>query len=679
MSKLKASRALWITIQLLLPGLHGCVLPQDTASLLEDSASLPSEEALAEARARAVAPTPPPSTCLTVEGDYTRITWSENGTWNCTGEGRGFQIRDTTSDAWTDVSYPAVPYQHIEMSCDGLSEQLWDIDSSPGSVTAADLSDASLAVAQHVLTAGDLSLEKTETWALDGRAVYIEMRVTNNGDAAATGCVLRHSVDPDQDEGVYPLQKTYNDVVQVGDLGGPDWVQAVGYATGTTVGYGVCEAANQEVGVTNHTLGSTLAFTDPNGNLWNKFVNFRQTLSDLAPGASETFGFVFAWGTDADAAADAYLAMAEDACRGWQEECNGLDDDGDGLVDEDFDLDGDGVARCCADEPALVIPDGTRTKVYTITDNGAGGFSRSEQPAMEADEAVYLMALGDLDGDGTMDLDARGTTSGTVYRASCNGGEWQTTTHGTVPVVVQGGGDLDDDGLVDLLGWNLASSPLSGSGAGYTAHRAASGEYELETGTFDVSSFVGIWGAAKVYNALDLNGDGYEDTVALTYSSGGASTSNVYRLDGDGTGSFGALTAIGSVKGQPQNQGDLGDVDGDGHVDWVGGPDDDGDRGSVQIMFGHGDGSFSTPKELVDVWTLSGGTGVVPGMGRSHLYDWDGDGFLDLFTGHIVSSMFTGKLLYHRGLSGGTFAPAVEVVPSSTLSGASFLAPLQTD
>jgi large repetitive protein len=58
----------------------------------------------------------------------------------------------------------------------------------------------------------------------------------------------------------------------------------------------------------------------------------------------------------------AWSDTCEDAVEGSDEECNGLDDDCDGFVDEDFDLDGDGVTTCegdCDDDDANVYPDAT--------------------------------------------------------------------------------------------------------------------------------------------------------------------------------------------------------------------------------------------------------------------------------------------------------------------------------
>lgn len=145
-----------------------------------------------------------------------------------------------------------------------------------------------------------------------------------------------------------------------------------------------------------------------------------------------------------------------------------------------------------------------------------------------------LTSPGDVTGDGRPDLVARASSTGTVYL-------YKGTSAGKLSSRVKlydnlktykriaGAGDLDGDGIGDLIAQDRANTlyRYSGTGKGTFAAR--------------VKLFAN-WGAAydAVVGVGDLNRDGRPDLVARD------TAGKLYRQYGDGKGSFGARALIGS-------------------------------------------------------------------------------------------------------------------------------------
>ncbi|MEU6230667.1 VCBS repeat-containing protein [Streptomyces sp. NPDC047042] len=145
-----------------------------------------------------------------------------------------------------------------------------------------------------------------------------------------------------------------------------------------------------------------------------------------------------------------------------------------------------------------------------------------------------LTSPGDVSGDGRPDLIARKASTGSVYL-------YKGTSAGKLSAPVRlyadwrgykkvvGAGDLDGDGIGDLLAQDKANNLYRFSGTGR-------GTFKARTKLF------GSWGAS--YNAVvgvgDLNSDGRSDLVARD------TAGNLYRQSGDGKGAFGAPTKVGS-------------------------------------------------------------------------------------------------------------------------------------
>ncbi len=165
-------------------------------------------------------------------------------------------------------------------------------------------------------------------------------------------------------------------------------------------------------------------------------------------------------------------------------------------------------------------------------------------------------------------------------------------------------GDINHDGHLDIILTDPDTNrilPLLGDGAGNLV----------------VSPTVYSGSAALQITLADLNGDGNPDMVAQ----GIYGSVQIYQGNGDGT--FQTPTTFSSSYGV------LADLDGDGHLDLVGGT-----AGVLQVFHGNADGTFAaTPMATVDYTDGSGGvnkTGYGSYLGAYACLDLNGDGIPDI-------------------------------------------------
>lgn len=206
------------------------------------------------------------------------------------------------------------------------------------------------------------------------------------------------------------------------------------------------------------------------------------------------------------------------------------------------------------------------------------------------DETIYNMAtgesrgltLGDINGDGILDI-VTASTGGGVGSATTRLGNGDGTFGSAVSYLMDAThsrnvalGDLNGDGNLDMItgGW--------GGGTGRATVRLGNGD-----GTFGSSTSYQMDNSNTYTIALgDLNGDGILDMMSGG-SAAGSATSTV-RL-GTGTGSFGAAVSY-SMSGVDSRSVNLGDLNGDGILDVV--AVGVGGSGSVAVRLGNGDGTF---------------------------------------------------------------------------------------
>ena len=257
--------------------------------------------------------------------------------------------------------------------------------------------------------------------------------------------------------------------------------------------------------------------------------------------------------------------------------------------------------------------------------NGSGVFSGTQNVA--TDRYPYNLALGDVDGDGDLDLlTANNLGQGVPGSVSVRLNNGSGTFGGTVNVPVGSGsrsvglGDVDADGDLDLL--------TADSEANTVSVRLNSG-----TGTFGGSQAVAVGRNPYGLALGDVDGDGDLDLATANFNFfTNVSTASV-RLN-NGSGVFGGTQEV-SVSTNQSYSGPsmvtLGDVDGDGDLDLL--TADAGRSNTVSVRVNDGTGLYSGTQNQ-DITPGSSPYDVVLG-------DVDGDGDLDFVTANFSSGNAT--------------------------------------
>jgi len=376
------------------------------------------------------------------------------------------------------------------------------------------------------------------------------------------------------------------------------------------------------------------------------------------------------------------------------EECDGIDNDGDLVADNGFDLDGDGVARCCEPgEHVLYYPQRTVppfTLVNGRRSNGDGTFQPAALfEAIDSNGAdMRVLTYGNVDepgGDTNADVFWYRVSDKATFTTTCLDGEWQTIPQGTLGRGPTGWGDFNADGCIDYVSYDYRSGnfgDFGDTGLGYTMLGACDGTFtQMAASTFDVLFLDNLWTGGMPYNLADWNGDGHVDLFFWAVANGGTTPSLLWYLPGNGDGTFDDQVAL-TTFNQAANSGAMGDVDGDGCVDFVNGANDDGTAGSVWAVFGNCAGGSKTPRMLVNQGTYATANGQgVYGDGQSRLWDFDSDGDLDLVTSFNRTANNDGAILYWDNDGAGFFTngtstdPAAVIVPMWGLTNVTFLVP----
>ena len=322
-----------------------------------------------------------------IEGDAIRIHYNDGSTWNDGDAAAGLQISD--GGDWVDVTWSGQAWQvlHFEYTSDGAAyshqgnyvDNAWDW--TVESVT--DTSSGSAVSIEHLLTAGQLTVIKTETWELTDQVMSVRFIVTNDGAADVENLRVMHGFDPDQDSTVYGLATTNNDV-----RAAEDWAQAVGPTSGWAVGVGVCDPDTEDVGhpvAPGWDADADAELIDYEGATDDNTMHWRHTEALLPALGTVEMGFILAWDTTDSGAQALYDAAVTTMC---VESCDG---DGDGY----------GVADClgydCDDEDAVLSPG---------ADEVCDGIDNDCDDETDEDSAVDASTwYTDADGDGYGDAD----------------------------------------------------------------------------------------------------------------------------------------------------------------------------------------------------------------------------------------------------------------------------------
>jgi sugar lactone lactonase YvrE len=298
-----------------------------------------------------------------------------------------------------------------------------------------------------------------------------------------------------------------------------------------------------------------------------------------------------------------------------------------------------------ADTPSAATPTGTVSFRDTTNGNavlataalGAGtaglSFFDSSSPTVGLESNVALAA--DFNGDGIPDLAVSGQNSLAIILGNGDGTFTATATSPTVdsnPNAIAVG-DFNGDGKPDLAVTSSDYSTVNillGNGDGTFTPAP-----DLATGTTPQSVTVG-----------DFNGDGNPDLAIVN-------ASQVLVFLGDGTGVFAETTPT-QLAGNLPSGAAMGDFNGDGIADLAvanycgSGPTCNNAAGSITILLGKGDGTFT----LVSATPATSASPIDLAVA-----DFNGDGILDLAVSD--RSVYGGAADILLGNGDGTFKTAI--------------------
>ncbi len=249
-------------------------------------------------------------------------------------------------------------------------------------------------------------------------------------------------------------------------------------------------------------------------------------------------------------------------------------------------------------------------RVFMNQGDGTGGFAPYAQPTYPVGNRASPSEPADFNGDGHADITVANINDNTISVVLGNGdgtfAAQQTISVGSMPrgITVL---DVDGDGDADIVNTNQGSGTLSlhlNNGAGVfgtptTLNADMGGEWSLASG--------------------DMNRDGRLDLIV---ASGNMPRIQVLAANGDGTFTPQPLQSTGGRSWQIA----VGDVNGDGLLD-VSSANANNNNGS--ILLGNGDGTFQPPT-VYNILSMGSGSNGFPLA--TDLGDLDGDGDLDWVT-----------------------------------------------
>lgn len=323
-----------------------------------------------------------------------------------------------------------------------------------------------------------------------------------------------------------------------------------------------------------------------------------------------------------------------------------------GDLDSDGDLD---MVSASYKAPYLVI----------YLNKGDGSFQRAGADPAGASDALIDVAIDDLDGDGRKDVIAvNGVKNRLSFFRNTGGATLAAPTYltvgtkpNTVVIADLGGGEALDLAVANELDHSVSILLNKGDGTFSEAHTVKVGKspetvtaghlnadrrvdlavanekdntlsvlFNLGQGKFKPSKAYAVGPEPESIAVGDLNGDGVADLASASFGDGEVGVISVLLNRGGET--FKPATAYPSGVGSGRVV--LADLNGDGHLDMVGG---NYDEATLSALLNNGDGTFRPARKFK--------TGRGPGRLRSG--DLDGDGDADL----VAANFHTHNLDVH--------------------------------